>query len=588
MIRIHIGNDRKGVRFGFVLEKIRHIIMFGGSGVGKSFLLLHAILEVLRWHRRGIRVPLVVVDSHSSLFSAALAFVKHMGLGDRTIVFRPDPQAGWTPTLNPLASPVGPEQVASAVAHAIHRAVQDADESIMTRVKRYLNASIHVLQATGLTLVEAFEILRDKEVREHLLPRVTDYYAQAELSHLDEIPDFHRVQRIESTEGRLSELVCTSATMRRILGAATSTVSMDEVLARGFILLVDLSLLTHQQQCMVSALLTDALFTAAMRRTPDTGYHALAILDEAASYISGNPDLSRLLDEVRKRRLHLWLCLQHLGQIQLADPLLYSSAVSNCDIKLVFGGSRQDSEQLVGEMFHDLGGDEVRQEIYRLVHRFREETRTIRGRAWGSAESSGSTNSVGAGSVQGYTLGPQADLPSFTWADSGFNGQADSSAYATTQQDSEVTVPFLNPIEDRELASREHRSVEQLKEIRIAWLQAQPDRHFWAAFGRAAPPVALRTPDVRPVHVPETVLHRFLEHLYARHGCAVRAEQIDRAIEARRLTLRAPLKIRCTAGTTKAPKRLPSPGPTVRPLLESPTDQLLAAAKQAAPRRKAS
>ena len=586
-MNVTLGIDHNGRHFGVVLWAIRHLVTFGASGGGKSFHFLDVILQVLQAHLRGCRIPLIVVDPHGSLFRHTLAYVERFGLTDRCVVFNPDPARGWTPGLNPLAWPsYSAEQVASAVTHAIHRAVGDQDEQAMTRVKRYLSAVIHALQATDLTLSEAFEVIHSKKVREHILPHIGDYYARMELEHLDAIPDYHQAQRIESTEGRLSELVCQSPIVRRIIGAAQSTISMDEVLERGLICLVNLDALPHKDRCLVGSLITDQLFTAAQHRRPDTGYHALALIDEAADFLVGNPDLPKILDQVRKRRLHVWLALQHVAQVREADPLLYSSVLANCDAKMVFGTSRMDAEQLVGEVFHDFHIDEVRAEYWRTIHRYVEETRVISSVSEGEADvsmsttSTASTSASSVGSNTSLMYHPlKGGLDAFSVTDSGssafgdMSGTGDTTGTTRSRQKGETIVPFWNLIEDSELAGREYRGVEQLKEQRISWLQAQPDRHFWASFGRAVPPQSLTTRHVQAIPFPDSAYYRCLDRITARHGCAVSNQVRDAEISARRLHLYPAPKPITIAATGKGQ-------PSLGRLSSSPTDKLLAAAKR--------
>lgn len=586
-MNLTLGIDHLGRRLGVALPAARHFVTFGASGGGKSFHFLDVVIQVLRAHLSGVRVALVVMDPHFAFFRLVLGYVQRFGLTDRCVVFNPDLARGRTPGLNPLAwSSYSAEQVASVVSHAIHRAVGDQDEQSMTRVKRYLSAVIHALQATGLTLSEAFEVIHSKEVREHIMPHVSDYYARMELQHLDAIPDYHRAQRIESTEGRLSELVCQSPMVRRIIGASQSTISMDEVLDRGLICLVNLDALPHKDRCLVGSLITDQLFTAAQNRRPDTGYHALALIDEAADFLVGNPDLPKILDQVRKRRLHVWLALQHVAQVKEVDPLLYSSVLANCDVKMVFGTSRMDAEQLVGEVFHDFHIDEVRAEYWRTIHRYIEETRVVESFSEGQADVSmnsranGTSSFSGAGSNTSFMYHPLAGgLDGFSVSDIGSSGVGETSVSGRTdgtvrsRQAGKAIVPFWKLVEDSELAGREYRSVEQLKEQRISWLQAQPDRHFWVSFGRSVPPQSLRTRNVNPLPFSDRAYYECLDRITQRHGCAVPNQVRDAEISARRAQLYpAPKPITISTSAQSQPSR--------RRLSSSPTDQLLAAAKR--------
>jgi hypothetical protein len=573
------------------LDELAHTLVSGATRYGKTFFVLDLVRQLWRLKLRGYKCGTIVIDPHGDFHEDLLGYAWTMGLGREVVLFEPGPQ--WTPCLNPLRSSFTDLDVPSLVLRAIQRACDDLYPDQMPRLQRHLRALVRLLVDKQCTLLEGYDVLHDDEVRRTLVDTVGDDRLRMFWEHYDDLAPRLQAERIESVENRIDRLVASSQVMQRILGAADSSIDIGQVLDQGKILLIDLGRtnLTDEQRRLIASLLINTIFEYAMRRPRGRRTPCYVICDEAGDLLNADRDLPRALAQSAKYGVYWTLIVQMLAQLAEVQPILKSAVLSCCTTRFCFGGSREDAEILGPELFTgEFHKDERKLELTRLIYRYREETRTVHSEAEAEGEAqvhssvhshmggSGSTFGGGSGSSATYDFLGAGGLATETLTSSGFDGQsefsadgyAEGEAHGTTRSSARgrSVVPFLRPIEDRELASVQFRSPEEIRERYVAMLKRQAPRHLLFQNGHHRTAVPARTNYVKLFDVPPTILNRFRLDIYRRTGCQVPTTSIDGQIDTRRAGLRRPVEIAASTGAPLLPGKF---GP-------SPTEALLASA----------
>lgn len=192
--------------------------------------------------------------------------------------------------------------------------------------------------------------------------------------------------------------------------------------------------------------------------------------------------------------------------------------MTNCDVKVAFKASRQDSEDLVGELFAgEFHSTELKDEIHHTVLLPRESTRKVvsrsasRSNTVGTVSSEGETESSGYGSGSSHSRGSgsathiipgdgllqpmqvQATTESVSDSSSGTEFSTSASGWSLSHSDissetqsesnSESLVPFYEYLREQELSSRQFYTVDEIRERYIAWIMCQPQRHAHIKLG---------------------------------------------------------------------------------------------------------
>lgn len=553
---LYLGTGADGRRVHVPLGSIIHGAWFGASGLGKSKHLQHVVRQLWSVSSHGYRCGTIVIDPHGDLFEDLVADAQLMGLGSRLVVFDPGP--AWSPSLNPLAMRYGDVDVASLTLRAVQKACGDQDADQMPRLQRHLRALLRVLEASGLTLLEAYDFLVDPGVRAHLVEKLADERLRLFWERFEQLAPRIQAERLESTENRIDRLVVSSEIMQRVLGAARSSVDIGQVMDEGKHLLVNLGHqnLTHEQRSLLGSLLVETIFETAVRRPRNRRPPCYVVIDEAADFLTGDEDLPRALAQTRKFGVHFLLALQMLAQLGEKHRLLKSAVLTNCNLRCAFGGSREDADILAAELFTGaFHQDEIKHEQFATKFRPVESTRTIHGVSRGAVSSAGGSISSGSSASSGMFLDPDTDVTGLSFGEVSASGAVDSWANADTSAESWVTVPFVEAHEFQERTGVQFRSTEELRERYAALVKCQPERHFYFQFGHHRTATALVTPDVERFPIAPDARERFLRAVFLRTGCMHQVAALDQERAARIGCLRPQIAIKVLNATKVSPTR---------------------------------
>jgi hypothetical protein len=486
-----------------------HWLIVGGTGRGKS-----KMLELRMRYHLDNNHGLILLDPHGTLYDDLLAYVTVAGYRNRVILINPNDTENSVGVnfLSPNGMDVSAQ--ASQVMQAIAKLFGESEGETKPRLERWQRNLLMSLIEAKLTLADMLDFLSVSSslFRESVLDNVQNNYVKREWQGFDAITKRSEKENlIEAPLNRAAKMIL-SDPIRRIIGQRESTVDIGEAIEKGKIILVNLAPLKVSRECqqILGILLVDHIINYAFQRTKrQTKKPFFVIADEAAELTSN--DLPYSLQALRKFGIYFTLCYQTLTQIRRI-PGYYENVMTNCDVKVAFKSSRQDSEELVGELFAgQISGDKIKDEIHHTLLIPHETTRevissgTSTSRTRGEVNSEGSSDSHGSGTGSSISsssgcanhlipadgvLYPM-DVHSITNSESSGHATNDfstsssgsSSSFSEVSSDGESEssstsiVPFYEFLREQELTSRQFYSIEEMKERYIAWVMCQPQRH---------------------------------------------------------------------------------------------------------------
>ena len=486
-----------------------HWLIVGGTGRGKSKMLELRV----RYHLDNNH-GLLLLDPHGTLYEDVLGYVSAAGYRNRVVLINPN-DSEHSVGLNFLASRGQDVSAhASQVMKAIAKVFGEEAGDVKPRLERWQRNLIMSLIEANLTLADMLDFLSVSSplYRESVLDSVRNNYVKREWQGFDAIGKrSDKENLIEAPLNRAAKMIL-SDPIRRIIGQQESTVDIAEAIERGLIILVNLAPLRVSRECqqILGILLVDLITNYAFQRTKRQARKPFFVITDEAAELTSN-DLPYSLQALRKFGIYFTLCYQTLTQIKRI-PGYYENVMTNCDVKVAFKSSRQDSEELVGELFAgDITGDEVKDEIYHTLLIPEESERevsssgTSRSTTTGKARSSGASDGYGSGSGSASSVSSGSadsimssnglfsvpDVHSMSTSESSgevssgydmsFSGSSSSYSESEGETDAEShstsIVPFYEYLREQELSSRQFYSVDEIREKYISWVMCQPRRH---------------------------------------------------------------------------------------------------------------
>lgn len=564
----HIGqNALNGQQVYLSSEELEvHSLIVGGTGRGKSKYIENLFRHLLLNGYGG-----AILDPHGFLIQDLIAYASLAGMRDRIIVIDSN-DSECSVGLNFLDQrSLDAAALSAQVMRAIAKVFGEADTETKPRLERWLRVTLHALIESGQTLADMPEFLSvsNARFRQSALLLCSNDYVLHEWTGFDALAKrSDRENLIEGPLNRAAKMVG-SDQIRRILGQQQSTIDIGCAIECGKIILVNLAPLRVSRECqqMIGILLVDQIINYASTRTKRQAKRPFhVIVDEAAELMSN--DVPYALQACRKFGVFMTLCYQTLAQIKRI-PGYAETVMSNTDCKIVFKVSREDSEELVGEMFAGgIRGDVVKDELHRTMLVPKETVRQIISQSESLTEGESESDSYGESSSDGFgstcvtvsgssfsehsafdrsffvAPAPQSESHGLTSTES----RGDSSSFSVGKSSSrsssrsesrsrgvtKTVVPFYEYIRESELSSRQFYSIEEIKEKYISWIMTQPQRHAQLKIGdRKAIPILTAFVDEVRVRDKDKAKVVALSNLrYARPH-----EIVDRMIEERRTRL---------------------------------------------------
>ena len=314
---------------------LRHGFIVGQTGVGKTTLLLNLLGQLVE-AGEGIGF----IDPHGAAAGELLDLIPRRRT--RSVIHLKASDIGRPISLNPLAGvrTDAHHRTASAVGEAV-RAVHA--DSWGDRLDWILYNSLRaLLYVPGATVLDVPRLLVDDQFRHTTVGRIED--AAVRSFWLDEFAAYDRAFRtvaVAPVQNKMGKLRA-HPPLRAILGDPCPRLSLDAVLARGQILIADLSGIGESSANLLGSILVSSLFSAALDRgsTPTPKPFTL-VIDEAHRFTTES--IASVLSEARKYGLGIVLADQFLDQ----TPVRVQNALfGNAGTLMSFRVSGPDAERL--------------------------------------------------------------------------------------------------------------------------------------------------------------------------------------------------------------------------------------------------
>ena len=313
-------------------SRLRHIVIQGKTGSGKSFSIL-----TIAFHDVDVARGFALFDLHGDLIPPVLTYIAqtHPEYAARLILIDPaDPVHAVG--LNPLE--VADDYSRFREVAEITRSLADRWDFKGARTEELLRNTLFALSANGLTILEAALFLSNDEYRQKLLRKVAnqdvlEYFGL----RFNPLSDAMKSTMREPVLNKLSEFTA-DPHFRYILGQRHSSFSFDEVLSEGKIVLVNLNkgrLGIHATT--FGSLILSKLKAAIFRRQKRHLFSVFA--DEMQNLAASDTDFEVLFSEARKFGVGIVTANQFSAQL----PQTMRSAVQAIGTRVFFQLSPEDA-----------------------------------------------------------------------------------------------------------------------------------------------------------------------------------------------------------------------------------------------------
>ncbi len=336
-------------------ERERHMYVIGATGSGKTTLLKYAILQDILSGKGA-----AVIDPHGDMAMWLLKYIPKERIKDVIYLY---PKEISSPIgMNLLELPPGLEGDELLIAKdfvteaivSIFRKVFSDDDTGGHRIEHVLRNAIHTaFYIEGATLFTIRKLLNDAEYRKQIVPKLEDEYLKDFWLH--EFGLAGDYQKYKSMDGVITKIgrFQLSAVTRRMLEQKESTISFDDIMNSGKILICNLAkgAIGEDTSEVIGTTVLAKLQLAAYRRIEieeDDRRPFHLYVDECQNFIS--PLFTQILSESRKYKFFLTMAEQSTSQ---QDRDLTENILDNAGTVVCFRTGNPADEELMLHQFKD-------------------------------------------------------------------------------------------------------------------------------------------------------------------------------------------------------------------------------------------
>lgn len=323
-------------------DRTRHMYVIGKSGVGKSTLLENMAIGDMK---RG--EGLAFLDPHGNSAEHLLNYVPKSRIND--VVYFDPADTAHPIGLNILevVDPGQREFVASAVVSIFAKLYENSWGPRLEYVLR--NTLLTLTEVPGTTLLNILDILTNNNYRKLIVGQIKDpvmiKFWEKEFNRWQ---DRQQTEAVAPITNKVGQFV-SSPLIRRIISEKESSISLEDVMNEGKILVVNLSQgrMGEDNAALMGAMMITKIQLAAMRRAtdPDKDWKDFYMyVDEFQNFATSS--FIKILSEARKYRLGLILANQYVEQI---GEEIMAAVKGNAGTLVNFLVGSDDAKRLIGE-----------------------------------------------------------------------------------------------------------------------------------------------------------------------------------------------------------------------------------------------
>lgn len=335
-------------------ERERHVYIIGGTGNGKTTMLLYSIVQDIK-NGKGI----AVLDPHGDLAETILRHIPESRIGD-VIYMNPD-DLSHPIGMNLLELPpditgddlLREKDLVTESVISVMRKIFSEDDSGGHRIEYILRNAIQTaLTLEKPTLFTIFELLNNSKYRRDIVKNLEDENLKNFWKNeIGKAGDYQKVKMAAGITAKIGRFLF-SASARRVLEQEKSTIDFDNILDSGKILICNLSkgLLGEDTSTLFGTTVLAKLQLASLRRarlsSSDRKPFYLYV-DEFQNFATMS--FVQMLSEARKYKLFLTMAEQSTSQQD--QQRLVDIILANVGTVVCFRSGSPTDERLVLPLF---------------------------------------------------------------------------------------------------------------------------------------------------------------------------------------------------------------------------------------------
>lgn len=333
-------------------ESLRHLLVLGRTGVGKSTLMASLILSDIE---RGSGV--VVIDPKGDLVTDVLGRIPD-DRRDDVVVIDPADTARLVPISVLAATATDPELAVDRLVSIFHNLYREfwgpRTSDVLT------NALTALVRDPSATLCDLPMVLSDRTLQQQLCRGLEEPVAAGFWGWFWSLSEAERAQVIGPVMNKFRGILGRGR-VRALIGAPGVAFDFERGLAERRIVLVSLArgVLGEEAASLIGTLVLSALWNAVGRRAglPLTQRPAaFCYIDEAQLLANLPTKLEEALATARGLGLGLCVGHQHLDQL---PPGVRTAVLANCATKVIFQVGARDAAVLARELGHAVSADDL-------------------------------------------------------------------------------------------------------------------------------------------------------------------------------------------------------------------------------------
>lgn len=333
-------------------EREKHLYIIGGTGNGKTTFMEYGVVQDIR-NGKGV----CLIDPHGDSAKKVLKYIPKERIKD--VVYLNPIDIKHPIGLNLLELPEGLDEddlllekgrVASAVISVMRKVFSD-DEASAHRIEAIMRNAVHTaLTVEGATLFTILKLLRNEKFRKDVVSKLEnedlkDFWRE-------EIGNAGEMQAVSMTKGVTQRIdrFNTSEPAKRMLGQAKSTISFEDIMDSGKILICDLGNLEEDESSLFGTTILAKLKMAAERRAriPENERRPFyTYVDEFQNFAT--TPFVKMLSSSRKYKFFLTIAEQSTKQQD--DDRQTEAILSNISTVVCFRTGSHDDEELMLNRF---------------------------------------------------------------------------------------------------------------------------------------------------------------------------------------------------------------------------------------------
>jgi KaiC/GvpD/RAD55 family RecA-like ATPase len=335
-------------------ERERHVYIVGGTGNGKTTMLLYAIEQDIR-HGKGV----AIIDPHGDLAESILKYIPKKRLDD-VIYFNPD-DVVYPIGLNLLEIPTGlsgdelvrEKDLVTETVISVFRKIFSEDDSGGHRIEYVLRNTIQTaLTIEDATIFTIFRLLTNGKYRKQVVANLEDQDLKDFWNNeMGKAGEFQRIKMSAGITAKVGRFLF-SGSAKRILGQPKSTIDFDDIINSGKILVCNFSkgLLGEDTASLFGITVLAKLQIATLRRArlqPGQRRPFYLYVDEFQNFATMS--FVQLMSEARKYKLFLNMAEQSTSQ--QAEQRIVNIILANVGTVICFRSANQADEQSLLPVF---------------------------------------------------------------------------------------------------------------------------------------------------------------------------------------------------------------------------------------------